>query len=208
MVLSQMVAGRSVGRRVGRTCQKTALLQKSCKKPAILTRRVFLPYYGGFTLVELLVVLVILSVMIGLVAVNYQGGETRRASNEQALLALFENARDHAVSEGVPVAVSFSLAGEPLVRERSDGVGAGGANRWTQSTALATPNARFTVRELRLAGQVTNASQAIVFSPEGLTTPFAVTLAQADSEVSGGGNERRVAVITGDRLGRIEMKPL
>jgi type II secretion system protein H len=192
------MAGRSI--RLGDPCQRSlpALQQKSCKKPAILTRRDFPPYYGGFTLVELLVVLVILSVMIGLVAVNYQGGETRRASNEQALLAVFENARDHAVSEGVPVAVSFSLTGQTLVRERGE------ANRWAQSSAVAAPAAQFTVRELRLAGQVTSVSQPIVFSPEGLTTPFAITLAQADGE----GSERRVAVIEGDRLGRIALKPL
>jgi general secretion pathway protein H len=173
----------------------TTLLQT---KRFILSRSIFRPDFKGFTLIELLVVVVILGVVLSLIALNLQGSESQRASDEQALVALMENARDHAASEGVPVAVSFSLAGEPIVREK----GTDGA--WVATDQIATPAARFQVRELRLEGKSVSISRPVVFMPEGLILPFDLTLAGAGSANEGvSGN---FAVISGDRLSRISLR--
>jgi type II secretion system protein H len=181
------------------TCMR-GLPAKPGQKPAILARLDLSPCYSGFALIELLVVLVILSVMIGLIALNLQGGESQRASREQALLALLENARDYAASEGVGMAVSFTLAGEPLVRERKSD------DTWiAHSLSGSAMGARFQVRELRLAGRPVSVNQPIIFSPEGLTTPFDLTIAQATSDSD---SQRGVIVVSGDRLARIGMRAL
>ncbi len=167
-------------------------------KRSILSRSIFRPDFKGFTLIELLVVVVILGVVLSLIALNLQGSESQRASDEQALVALMENARDHAASEGVPVAVSFSLAGEPIVREK------GGDGTWVATDQIATPTARFQVRELRLQGKSVSVSRAVVFTPEGLILPFDLTL--ADSASANQGVSGNFAIISGDRLSRISLK--
>ena len=149
----------------------------------------------GFTLIEVLVVLVIIGIMVGLVSVRMMPEDNDRLRTEAERMALLlEQARDHAVVAGEPIGFSVEqghyrfwvrdaenqwvpLGGDELLRQRplADGV---------QLAAL----------------QVNRAPLAegdrLLFLPTGSNEPFTADLAL---------NAAR-ARIHGDRLGRVSIE--
>ena len=66
----------------------------------------------GFTLIEVLVVLVIIGIMVGLVGVRLMPGDDRVLANEvQRLALLLEQTRDQAVVSGEPIAFTVEQGG-------------------------------------------------------------------------------------------------
>lgn len=149
----------------------------------------------GFTLIEILVVLVIIGIMLGLVSVRMMPDDEGRLRTEAERLALLlEQARDQAVASGEPIGLSVEQghyrfwvrdaqnqwvpsSGDDLLRERplADGV---------QLAALQ-------VNQIPLAE-----GDRLLFLPAGSNEPFTVDLTLNAAH----------ARIQGDRLGRVSIE--
>jgi general secretion pathway protein H len=140
----------------------------------------------GFTLIEVLVVLLILSITVSLIAVNLARGEETILEDEaRRVAALLQHARDEAVITG------RSLGW------RADATGHGFSPDQPPDTPLrrrAWP-AQVAAAQLRIAGVPVAADTPLVFASSGIGLPFDLVLASG---------ERRV-VISGDGAGRIEV---
>jgi len=149
----------------------------------------------GFTLIEILVVLVIIGIMVGLVSVRMMPDDTELLRTEAERLALLlEQTRDQAVVAGEPIGFSVEqghyrfwlrdaenlwvpLSGDELLRQRplADGV---------QLAALQ-------VNQAPLAE-----GDRLLFLPTGSNEPFTADLALNAAHVR----------IRGDRLGRVSIE--
>jgi general secretion pathway protein H len=149
----------------------------------------------GFTLIEILVVLVIIGIMVGLVSVRMMPDDTALLRTETERLALLlEQTRDQAVVAGEPIGFSVEqgryhfwlrdaenqwvpLSGDDLLRQRAlaDGV---------QVVALQVNQA-----PLAEGGR-------LLFLPTGSNEPFTAELALNAAH----------ARIRGDRLGRVSIE--
>jgi type II secretion system protein H len=149
----------------------------------------------GFTLIEILVVLVVVGIMVGLASVRLMPDDERLLADEAERLALLlEQTRDQAVASGEPIAFSvdgsgyrFSAldndsawvarAGDELLRERTLGSGA-------------------RVDALRANGTQLAAGERLLFLPSGSNAPFVAELALNSAH----------ARVIGDRLGRVRVE--
>jgi general secretion pathway protein H len=149
----------------------------------------------GFTLIEILVVLVIISIMVGLISVRMMPDDSALLRTEAERLALLlEQTRDQAVVSGEPIGFSVEqgryrfwlrdaenqwvpLSGDDLLRQRplADGV---------QLAALQ-------VSQVALAE-----GGRLLFLPTGSNEPFTVDLVL---------NTARTRIL-GDRLGRVSIE--
>ena len=154
----------------------------------------------GFTLIEILVVLVILGVVAAMIGVNFAPDRHQVLETEARRLALLlEQARDEAMSGGASIAFNAGADGYRFQRRQA---GEGGAKQWQDYG----PGDVFRPRrlpeevgvvEFTVNGQPLAKDQALVFSPSGVGLPFALVLAI--------GNDR--VAIAGDGLGRIAQGP-
>jgi general secretion pathway protein H len=149
----------------------------------------------GFTLIEILVVLVIIGIMVGLISVRMMPDDKQVLDNEAGRLALLlEQARDQAVVSGEPIGFSVEqglyrfwardadnhwvpFSGDDLLRQRplADGV---------QLAALQ-------VNQMNLAE-----GDRLLFLPTGSNEPFTADLALNAAH----------ARIRSDRLGRVTLE--
>jgi general secretion pathway protein H len=156
---------------------------------------------SGFTLVEMLVVLVIIGVAVTMIGVNFAADPRQNLDSEaQRLALLLEQARDEAMSSGSSLA--FSAEGQRYsFWQRQTEPGADGTRPWKEhgDDGLFHPRwlpSPITVTDLRIDQQTTDkGTQKIIFTPSGLMLPFRLTL---------GSGEHRV-VIKGNGMGRIEV---
>lgn len=126
---------------------------------------------AGFTLVELMVVMVIVGLMTAAVIVTIPGGRGRLSDDAVALAARLVAARDLAIIGGHDVAARFDADGYDFVERRGGGwVAPAGkalaARRWRDGTS----------GEAAIDGDTT-----LIFDGTGLATPAVVTL-RADGE--------------------------
>ena len=124
----------------------------------------------GFTLVELLVVVAITGIVLAVVAPNLFPDErqvARKASGELALAV--EKARDAAWFGGRPVALGFDAGALHAWKLSGDS--------WAPDAAHGAPlDPTLHVTSLYVDGQALKADEHLVFLPDGLGTPFRITL--------------------------------
>lgn len=149
----------------------------------------------GFTLIEILVVLVIIGIMAGLVGVRMMPDDDRVLRNEaQRLALLLEQTRDQAVASGEPIAFSVEQG-----RYRFWTLDAG--NQWAPRDGDELLQDRPLAGGVQLAAlQVNQASLAtserLLFLPSGGSAPFTADLVLNAAH----------ARISGDSLGRVRVE--
>ena len=125
---------------------------------------------AGFTLIEILVVVAITGIVLAVIAPNLFPDErqvARKASGELALAV--EKARDAAWFGGRPVALGFD-AGELHAWKLA-------GDAWAPDAAHDAPlDPMLHVTSLYVDGQALKPEERLVFLPDGLGTPFRITL--------------------------------
>jgi len=134
---------------------------------------------SGFTLLELLVVMVIAGLLLGAVGLNAIPGRQQQLENEAKRIALLlQLARDEAILRNLPVAFEADqFAYRFLVRE--DRV-------WSPLKDDLLRERQFAVSPVELAmepAQDQRGAVRIVFGREPVDKPFVLTLKSADSSV-------------------------
>jgi general secretion pathway protein H len=130
----------------------------------------------GFTLIEVLVVVVIIAILVSLVAVQLSP-DARQGLREEAarLAALLAYARDEAITTGAPLAWQRTDAGYRFLQRGSD-------RTWQPMDGDASLRPRVLPTGVSLAAIETPATAnggnpTIVLSPTGIADPFRITLA-------------------------------
>ncbi|WP_426166443.1 GspH/FimT family pseudopilin [Sandarakinorhabdus sp. DWP1-3-1] len=132
------------------------------------------PGEAGFTLVELMIVLVILGFATAAVVIALPDPRGRIADDAEALAARLVTARDLAIVGGADMAVRIDAAGYGFSRRAGDG--------WVPATAKALQPRRWGegVEALnRIEG-----GDLLVFDTTGLATPALVTLQRGTDRAS------------------------
>jgi general secretion pathway protein H len=146
-------------------------MRTSTTEPALPAR--------GFTLLEVLVVVVIIAVLVSLVAVKL-APDTRQSLRDEALrlAALLAHARDEAIVTGAPLAWQGSDAGYRFLRRGPD-------RSWQPMDGDPGLRARSLPTGVSLVAIETPATAnrgdpTIVLSPTGVGDPFRITLASGE----------------------------
>lgn len=145
----------------------------------------------GFTLIEVLVVIVIVGITVSLITVNFASDEGASLEDEARRLALLvQFARDDAIVSGQSVALTAEEQGYVFSR-REFGRG------WVPYTDLPVRSAvavPFQSR-LRVAGVDVPAGEPLVFSASGMALPYELVLAAAEWQVT----------LAGDSAGKVSV---
>lgn len=150
---------------------------------------------AGFTLIEILVVLVIIGITVAMVSINLMPDDKRVLTTEaQKLALLFEQARDEAIISGKEIA--WSVEGDKTRFWRKDDKG-----KWTPYSGDDLFRDRDHAPEVKLVELQINSVKAamnerLIFSPSGMNMPFRLDLGLNASHVS----------IAGDNLGKLVLK--
>lgn len=152
---------------------------------------------AGFTLIEMLVVLIIVGVTLGMVSVNLTPDNRQVLESEaQRLALLFEQARDEAVTSARAIAWSAGPNGAGSYQFWRRGVD----STWASLDDVQIFRPRQLQSPVKLTNLVINENRAapeerLIFSPSGFNAPFELALAS--------GAER--LTINGDAGGRIRI---
>jgi general secretion pathway protein H len=150
---------------------------------------------AGFTLIEILVVMVIVGLTLALIGLNLMPDDQRVLRNEaQRLALLLEQARDEAVLSSE--AIGWSAAEGHYNFWRRDEEGKWVA--WTQDALWRERqfSSGVVLRALRINHNVVPPNERLNFSPAGLGVPFEIDL---------GFNAARIEIV-GDVQGKVTLK--
>ena len=149
---------------------------------------------AGYTLIEVLVVIAVISITAGLVAVNLEGDDRKSVEREAARLAgALEHAAALAQWRSETLGFSADGAGYRFWRRGSD-------NRWTAVrdeevlAARALP-AQWSVSSISYAGAPVAANVIVPFRPSGRNEPYALALS----------SPAWTLVVAGDPLNRVQL---
>lgn len=138
---------------------------------------------GGFTLLELLVVLIILAAIVSLVGVNLAPDARQKLREEASRLAvLLGHARDEAITTGIAMAWQGTDEGYRFVRRAAD-------RTWQPVDADDALRARtlpagVSFARIDVTMHSPGSAPVIVLSPNGIIEPFRITLANGEYRVS------------------------
>jgi general secretion pathway protein H len=150
----------------------------------------------GFTLIELSVVLLIITITIALVGINLQRGDTNRVRDEaDRIVILLQAAREEAILQGQVFAVQFSKEGYQFLQLDSKG----------QLTVIKTDEV-LSPRALpdgvtlsfEMDGAAADQQAGLIIDPSGRFSPFVLTLRAGEA----------VWQAEGLANGKIQSKPL
>lgn len=134
-----------------------------------------LPRTGGFTLIEVLVVVTIIALLVSLVAVKLAPDARQSLGDEGAqLAALLTHARHEAIATGAPLAWQRTEAGYQFLQRGPD-------RKWQPIADDASLRARTLPTGVSFASIETPAtasrgSQTVILLPTGIADPFRITL--------------------------------
>jgi len=166
--------------------------------PGLMKRRVQSLGLAGFTLIETLVALTIVTIMLGLVVANFGMDDRQQLQQESHRLALLmRHASETARTTGQPLAWANQKNGYRFLQRRPDRPG------WQPINNDSTLRQRQLPQNIRIAEQNIEGNrmathEMIVFSPSGLNPPFSLTLA----------TEHASARLVGNLLGTISEEAL
>ncbi len=149
----------------------------------------------GFTLVEILVVMVIIGIMVGLMGVRLMPDDDRVVRNEaQRLALLLEQTRDQAVASGEPIAFSVEQHHYRFWMLDAE-------NEWVPRLGDEVLQDRPLASGVQLAALQVNqvslaAGERLLFLPTGSNAPFIADLVLNTAH----------ARIRGDSLGRVRVE--
>lgn len=149
----------------------------------------------GFTLVEILVVMVIVGITLALIGLNLMPDDERVLRNEaQRLALLLEQARDEAVAGSEAIAWSAEDGHYSFWRRDEEG-------KWVPWTQDALWRERqfssgVMMHALRINHNVVPPRERLTFSPAGLGVPFEIDLSL---------NAARIEIV-GDAMGKVTLK--
>src|SRR6185503_13421030 len=150
------------------------------------------PGSRGFTLIEILAVLVIVGIVIALARVQFARSPAQTLADEARRLALvLELARDEAMTRGCTLAWTARGDAHRLECRRGQAAAAGDdglyARRpWHGSVAL---------ERVSIAGVPVSRDSSLLFTPSGINAPFELVLAMEGNRVQ----------VAGDFLGRVSV---
>lgn len=155
----------------------------------------------GFTLVEILVVLVILGVAVAMIGVNIAPDPRQALATEaQRLALLLEQARDEALSTGSSIAFSAAPREYRFWQRHHGPDGAPGQWKAHADNELFRPRnlpENITVSEFRINRQAAEGEdQKIIFTPSGIMLPFRIAL----------GSGAHQTAVTGSSMGEIRVE--
>lgn len=145
----------------------------------------------GFTLIEVLVVIVVVGITVSLITVNFARDEGARLEEDARRLALLvQFARDDAYLSGQSVAVTAGEKGYVFSRREH-------VRGWVPYTDLPVRGASDMPAHsrLRVAGVDVPAGEPLVFSSSGMALPYELVLAAAEWQVT----------LAGDPAGRVSV---
>lgn len=148
---------------------------------------------NGFTLLEIMVVLVIIGITLGFVTVNLSRSDAERLGQEGGeLAAVLENVHDKAMDDGLTTGWTFEQGRFRLWRYDAQ-------RQWqplqgTDGTGLhLSPDTQLV--SLTINEQPAALTDKLVFSPEGINLPYALTLVLGNARL----------VLHGDAAGHVRV---
>jgi general secretion pathway protein H len=135
---------------------------------------------AGFTLIEIMVVLLIITITIGMVGINLQRGDNNLVQEEaDRIVILLQAAREEAILQGQVFAVQFNTDGYRFLRLNNKGK----LELIEQDDVLSPRSLPDGVTlSFTMDGAVADTEAGLILDPSGSFIPFVLTLRAGEAE--------------------------